>query len=132
MDISVSTEKARVDVTVLHVSGNFDSSSYEGFEKRANELIDGGARYLLVDLTNVPFLSSAGLRAINAIYSRLRSLAPDASEEEVRQGIRAGTYHSSHVKLLNPNKDVRQVLEMSGFDMYLEVHKDLQTALASF
>ena len=105
MDISVSTEKARVDVTVVRVSGNFDSTSYQGFEKRANDLIDGGARYLLVDLTNVPFLSSAGLRAINAIYSRLRTLAPDHSEAEVREGIRAGTYHSSHVKLLNPNKN---------------------------
>jgi anti-anti-sigma regulatory factor len=132
MDISVSTEKGRVEVTVVHVDGNIDSSSYEDFEKRVQGLIEAGARYVLIDLSHVAFMSSAGLRALNSLFSRLRILAPDGTEEEVKQGIRDGSYHSKHIKLLNPNKDVHQVLEMSGFDMYLEIHKELKEAVDSF
>lgn len=132
MDISVSTEKGRVDVTVVHVDGNIDSASYEAFEKRVREAIDGGARYVLIDLSHVPFMSSAGLRALNSLFEKLRALSPEGTEEEMRQGIREGTYHSSHLKLLNPNKNVLEVLELSGFDMYLEVHKEMKEAVGSF
>ena len=132
MDMKVSTEKARVDVSLVHVDGNIDSSTYQEFEKRLQELIDGGARYVLIDLSHVSFLSSAGLRALNSLFYNLRSLAPDGSDEEMKQGIREGTYHSAHLKLAGANRDVRQVLEISGFDMYLEILPDVKTALASF
>jgi anti-anti-sigma regulatory factor len=132
MDMTVSIEKARVDVSLVHVDGNIDSSTYQEFEKRVQELIDEGARYVLIDLSHVPFLSSAGLRALNSLFYKLRSLAPDGSDEEMKQGIREGRYHSAHLKLASANRDVRQVLEISGFDMYLEILPDVTTALASF
>jgi hypothetical protein len=50
----------------------------------------------------------------------------------VREGLRKGTYHSAHLKLANPSKDVMSVLKMSGFDMFLEIHSDLEKAVASF
>ena len=59
MEIKVSTESGRVPVTVLHVDGNIDSSTYEQFQSTAKKLIDGGTRYILVDLTHAPFVSSA-------------------------------------------------------------------------
>ena len=132
MDISVYTEKARVEVTVVHVHGNIDSNTYEAFEKQVGELIDAGALYLLIDLSHTAFLSSAGLRALNSLFYRLRSLAPENTDDEMKKGIREGTFHSAHLKLAGVNKDIRQVLEVSGFDMYLEVLPDVQTALASF
>ena len=132
MDMTVSTEKARVDVTLVHVHGNIDSSTYQAFEKSVEGLIGEGARYVLIDLSHVAFMSSAGLRALNSLFYKLRSLVQDRSEEEMKQGIREGTYHSAHLKLAGANKDVRQVLEISGFDMYLENLPDVKTALASF
>ena len=132
MDMTVSTEKARVDVTLVHVHGNIDSSTYQAFEKRVLGLIEEGARYVLIDLSHTPFMSSAGLRALNTIFYKLRSLVPDRSEEEMKQGIRDGTYRSAHLKLAGANKDVRQVLETTGFDMYLDNLPDVKTALAAF
>jgi anti-anti-sigma regulatory factor len=132
MNITISTEKGRVEVTVLHVHGNVDSSTYEAFEKRAGELIDAGARDLLIDLTNTPFMSSAGLRALNSLFYRLRAFEPEGSDEEMKQGIRDGTFRSQHLKLAGVNKDIRQTLEISGLDMYIDVQPDVPTALASF
>ena len=134
MEIKVSKESARVPVTVLHVDGNIDSSTYDKFQSTAKQLIDGGARYILVDLSHAPFVSSAGLRALHAIFNELRSRNPEAnlSDEQMRKGISAGTYKSPHLKLLNLSPETRTAFETSGFDMYIETYTDMKTALASF
>ena len=119
MEIKVSTESGRVPITVLHVDGNIDSSTYEQFQSTAKKLIDEGARYLLVDLSHAPFVSSAGLRALHTLFNELRSRNPEAnlSDAEMKKGISAGTYKSPHLKLLNLSPETRSAFETSGFDM---------------
>lgn len=134
MDIKTYTEKRQVVVTVMHVDGNIDASTYQAFQAKADELIDGGAHFILVDLSHVPFVSSPGMRVLQHMYDRLRSLYPDSdvSAEEVKKGIRAGTYKSPFLKLLNPSKEATKTFEMSGFDMFIEIFTDKDTAIASF
>ena len=134
MEIKVSTESGRVPVTVLHVDGNIDSSTYEQFQSTAKKLIDEGARYLLVDLSHAPFVSSAGLRALHTLFHELRSRYPqaDLSDEQMKKGISAGTYKSPHLKLLNLSPETKTAFETSGFDMYIDTFTDKNTAVASF
>lgn len=134
MDIKTYTEKGEIVVTVMHVDGNIDSSTYQAFQSKADELIDGGAHFILVDLSHVPYVSSAGLRALQHIYYRLRSLYPDSdvSDEDVKKGIRAGTYKSPFLKLLNPSREAAKTFETSGFDMFIDIFTDKDTAIASF
>ena len=100
MDIQVSTVNRRVPVTIMHVYGNVDALSYEQFQAKADELIGAGARYLLIDFSNSPFISSAGLRALHHIFNKLRARDTDnpQSDEEVRRGISAGTYKSPELE----------------------------------
>ena len=132
MEIKVSTEQGRVPVTVLHVDGNIDSVSYESFLDKANELISSGSRHMLIDLEHVPLVSSAGLRAFNNIFIRLREQSPDMSDEDMRNGINAGTYKSPHLKLAKPSRATSLALETSGFSMFLEILPDLGAAIAAF
>lgn len=134
MEIKVSTENGRVPVTVLHVDGNIDSSTYEQFQSTARKLIDEGARYVLVDLSHAPFVSSAGLRALHSLFNELRSRNPEANlnDEQIKKGISAGTYKSPHLKLLNLSPETRTAFETSGFDMYIETFTDRKAAIASF
>ena len=134
MEIKVTTENARVPVTLIHIDGNLDSSSYIEFQKQAEELIKGGARNILVDLAHAPFVSSAGLRAIHQIYKDLNSMHPDAApnEEEIKKGIASGTYKSPYLKLANLSKETKLVFITTGFDMYIEHYDDLKLALESF
>jgi hypothetical protein len=62
----------------------------------------------------------------------LRAETSDAENDAMRQGMRDGSYKSPNLKLLNPSPKVLQVLSMAGFDMFLEVHRDLKKAVASF
>lgn len=130
MELTVSQEQGRVPVTVMHLKGNLDSTSYLEFQTRAEQLIAQGTRNLLVDLHEVPYLSSAGLRALNQIYYKLREGTED--KETVTKGVNEGTYKSPHLKLLSPSARVLESLKMSGFDMFLDIYSNQKTAVSSF
>ena len=134
MEIKVTKESGRVPVTVLQVEGNLDSSTYEQFQSTARKLVEEGARYILVDLSHAPFVSSAGLRALHTLFNDLRSRNPEAnlSDEQVKKGISAGTYKSPHLKLLNLSPETKSAFETSGFDMYIDTFTDRKAAINSF
>ena len=134
MEIQVHTENGRVPVTVMHIHGNIDSSTYQAFEAKAEELIKNGTRNILVDLSHSVFISSAGFRALHHIFNKLRAVHPDVdlTDDEMKKGISAGTFKSPHLKLLKLSRETRTAFEMSGFDMYIEAFNDMEIAIASF
>jgi anti-anti-sigma factor len=134
MEIKVSTENGRVPVTIIHIDGHLDSSSSAQFQKKAEELIKGGARHILVDLTHSSYVSSAGFRVLNQIFKDLNAIHPDSnlSAGDMKKGVNDGTYKSPYLKLLNLSEQTRNVFTATGFDMYLEEYDDLKKALAAF
>jgi anti-anti-sigma regulatory factor len=89
---------------------------------------------VLIDLTHAKFISSAGFRAFNELFNRLRTINPDAnlSEEDMKRGISAGTYKSPHLKLLNLPEEAQTSFHLAGFDLFIESFTDIKTAIASF
>ncbi len=132
MDIVVLKEFGRVPVTVFRIKGDIDVNSYEQLQAKAEEAIAGGVRYLLLDLSMVSYISSAGLRALHQIFTQLQAQAEDESNEALHKGLRDGSFKSRHLKLFNPTPTVQTVLKTAGFDMYLDIYKDLKDAVASF
>ena len=134
MEIITSTENSRIPVTVMQIIGNIDSTTHDAFTLKANELIHDGAHHILVDLSQSPFISSAGLRAIHGLVKKLRALNPDTdlSEAEYKKKIGTGAYKSPHIKLLNLSQDTYTAFTLSGFDMFIETYTDKANALASF
>jgi len=130
MDITVSREQGRVPVTVLRVVGDLNASTYEQFQSEAKKAIDAGARNVVVDLGGVPYMSSAGMRALNQVFNWLTSTAGEG--EAIKKGIVSGKAKSPHLKLLNPTPRALDALKLAGFDMFLEIHHNLKDAVASF
>ncbi len=128
MQIVVSQEQGRAPVTVLHVKGDISAETGDQFQTQAQQAIAGGAQNILLDLSQVPYVSSYGIRVISSIYKALRPEAP-VPAGPVGEG---GITKSPHLKLLNPSPEVQKVLSATGLDMFLEIHRDLKTAVASF
>jgi anti-anti-sigma factor len=126
--ITAEQENGTPSVTIFHINGDIDTNTYRTLEEAARQAYEGGTRFLLLDLSQVDYVSSAGLRGFHAIYKMLQ----EGSEEQVGQGLLDGSYKSRHLKLLNPNQNVRYSLKMSGFDMYIDSFDDRMKALASF
>ena len=132
MEIQVSNQPGQVPVTVFHIVGDIDTNTYAQLEAQAQQAHAAGAANIVLDLAQVRYVSSAGIRAINEIYRLLRTDAPGESDAAVSQGIAAGTFKSPHLKLAQLNPRVHEALKMAGVDMFLEMHPDLAAALASF
>ena len=134
MEIRISTENGRVPVMIMQVTGDLDSSTFMEFREKAEKLIHDGTRFILVDLEKCPFVSTAGFGALHHLFNVLRSQYPEAnlSDEEMRAGVRAGTYTSPHLKLLNLSREVHTTFEMIGFDLYIEAFTDKKKAVAAF
>jgi anti-anti-sigma regulatory factor len=136
MYIIADEVRGEVPVTVLQLHGELDRSNYQTVIDRAREAYDAGARDLLLDLEFVPFTGSSGLVALHSIALLLRGERPPDPEAgwgtlrsfdgEPEPGLKG------HVKLLNPQPSVEQVLKMAGFDRFLEIHTDQEAAIASF
>jgi anti-anti-sigma regulatory factor len=137
MKITVSQTQGQVPVTLLHVHGDLDASSYRDLIAKGQEAYNAGARNILLDLSDMPYMSSSGLVALHSIALLLRGKEPLDPEAGW------GAFHAidrdrdaglqRHIKLLNPQPQVDKALETVGFKQFLEVlHTDLATAIASF
>jgi anti-sigma B factor antagonist len=72
MDLSLST-RTIADHTVLLVGGEVDVYTAPRLRERLVELVDGGARKVVVDLGRVEFLDSTGLGVLVGAHKRLRA-----------------------------------------------------------
>jgi anti-anti-sigma factor len=112
--IAVSEEKGKVPVTILHVTGDVDSKTYQDLEAKAGDLIGSGANNILLDLSGVNFMGSAGLRAMHGIAGKLKNNG------------------GGQLKLLNPSDPVSRVMKTLGFDKYFDIHSNLDEAVKAF
>jgi anti-anti-sigma factor len=132
MSVTVSTPKENDSVKVIKIKGDLDMEMSGQLEAQARAAHRDGVRNLLIDMTDVPYMSSAGLRTLHGLFELLRADSPAESSEAMRKGLADGTFKSPHLKLLNPSTRVREVLKISGYDMFLEIHSNLAEAVASF
>jgi anti-anti-sigma factor len=123
MDITISEEKGRVLVTVFQVAGRINLGNADELIRRAQKAYQEGTRNLVLDLSGVDSLTSAGLRAILTIMKLLETETTDSSSPRGK---------SQHVKLISPTEYVLITIKTAGFDRYLEIHENLSEAVASF
>jgi anti-anti-sigma regulatory factor len=136
MNMTTEKTQARVSVNVLRLHGDVDGSNYREVIERANELYQAGARHLLIDLGDTPYMSSAGLVALHSIALLYRGSQPPDLENGWR-ALRAtseagGGGAQPYVKLLNLQPRVTNVLDQTGLLAFFETYTDQATALASF
>lgn len=130
MEITSTFEMGQVPVTVFHLSGNLTNE--EQLISYVTSQFESGMRYALLDLSQVGYISSSGLRAIHGIFMMLRGDDPAESDEAISKGIARGTYTSPHLKLYKPNKVAMKSLHVSGYDMFLDIYEKYKEAIASF
>lgn len=109
--MTLSTESLNGDITRVLLEGRLDIEGAAEIDLRMNVLA-GSARALLIDLSNVSFLGSMGLR----------SLIVPAQAVHRRGG---------KVALLGPIPMVEQVLKASNVHQVLPIFHELAAAVAA-
>lgn len=136
MEILVSEAQGNVPVTVIKLTGQLDGQNYQDLIAKAQELHKSGARDFLLDLSELTYISSAGLVALHSVALMVKGEAiPDTEHgwsAYRSMGKTSAAGLQSHIKLLKPRDEVRNVLEMVGFSNVFEIFTDLEEALKSF
>lgn len=109
MDIQTQPEG---NTLVLALAGKLDAVTTPQFEVKIREVIDGGAQRLVIDLDQLDYISSAGLRGLLLMSKLLKAKGGQAC-------------------VANIKGNVRSVFEMSAFATILPVRDSRASAIAS-
>ena len=127
LSITTSQHQGKTTLTVLHLSGQLDGSTEKQLIDLARQIHQDGAQYILLDLSELSILSSAGLRAIQNIFK----LVTPASDLELMQK-HAEPYKSPYLKLVCPNPQIFYILNITGFMQNIFIYNNMDEAANSF
>jgi anti-anti-sigma regulatory factor len=128
LSITASQVQGDISAAILHLNGQLDGSTEPQLLAHARQIREDGGQYMLLDLSNVSMLSSAGLRAIQAIF---RLFTPPSDVELMHQH-NGEPYKSPYLKLVCPNPQIYYILNITGFVQNLLVFNNMDDAVKSF
>jgi anti-anti-sigma regulatory factor len=131
MEISVSIEHRKEPIAVMKLKGGINASNFMEVMDKAQEIYGNPARNLILDLGEVPSISSAGQVAIHKI-ALLYSGVPQSVEADENPDFTHSAQARKHVKLLNPRPEVDRTLAKAGMKLFFKVFDDLDRAIESF
>jgi anti-anti-sigma factor len=99
------------NVCEVRPSGRIDSATGPAFERDILQQIDGGQRRLLLNFTDLLYISSAGLRIVLLAAKRMKN---------------AG----GQLVLCSLNPQISEVFEISGFSRILDISPSRDAALS--
>jgi anti-anti-sigma factor len=119
-DLKISSEQAQatVPVTIFRLRGWLDAQSEGQLLEAARTSYDGGARYLLIDMSELDTLTSAGMRALQKCY---QIFTPKEDQFKV-----------AHLKLCNAPPQIYNVLGITGFLQNIPMYESTEAALQTF
>ena len=99
------------DVTTVGLKGRLDGLTAKAVEERLLQLVDAGQRRLVIDLAQVDYVSSVGLRVLMLLARRLKPV-------------------SGKVVVCSLQEAVQEVFEISGFTLIFAVYKTRAEAVS--
>jgi len=117
LEIGMSREDGDKAVTVMRLKGSLDANTQSELEDKAREAVSAGAEYLILDMSAVEYLGSAGMRAIHAVANLLSPEDP--------------SMRSAYLKVFNPSPAAEKVFKTLGFDSFIDIHENIDEAIAA-
>jgi len=110
IDASFQIEKLG-EHTVLAARGEIDIAAVPTFRDHLRRLVDDGSTSIVIDLSDVRFIDSAGLRVLVDGLTRARRRDAD-------------------MRIACPSASLRRTFEISGLDKVMNVHESVEDATA--
>jgi anti-anti-sigma factor len=104
------SEDRKADVVILSLSGKLDATTAKTFEDKILAVINSGAQRLAVDLSQLDYVSSSGLRVFLLAAKQLQ-----------------GT--QGKIVLFGLKDQVRQVFDLAGFSSVLSIYGSRDEAI---
>ena len=109
MSLQIDIEEIEKRI-ILRLNGRLDAATSPILEKKILKLVEEKRTDLLLDFSNVDYLSSAGLRLLLSSTKKLHSL-------------------KGNLVLFSLAAEVEEIIKMAGFDRILHIFADEKEAL---
>lgn len=101
------------DFTLISIEGSLDTNTSKEADDQFIKLLEEGNYKLLIDFSNLEYISSSGLRILLATSKKLKPLKGD-------------------LRICGLNETVNEVFEISGFTMIFNVFNTVDEAREGF
>ncbi len=99
---------------VIKVKGRIDSATAPNFGAALTSLTDQGRYHIVIDMSDVEFISSAGLRVLITTQKTSKR------------------YNRGELVLAQVPANILAALELAGFNILFKIFDDLLTAVGNF
>ena len=110
MNISESTQN---DIRIIQPQGRVDSEGAIDLELSLHEAYQAGSHQMILDLSNVSYINSAGLRILAEMLTRTQGSGGD-------------------FLVAGPSQKIRRVFQIIGFDNFFRLFDDVESAVQAF
>jgi anti-anti-sigma regulatory factor len=132
--VFTSIDRISDSVAVLGLDGELDASNYRDLMTTGEQLYAEGVRTLVLDMSDLEYMSSSGIVALHSLALVYRGQAPhdpDAGWEALHAAqadAEAGGPHDQ-LRLVAPSEAIDVVLERAGMSRIMPVFPDRAAAL---
>ena len=103
-------EQKMEEITLIGITGRLDTTNYGILEKRLITLIDEGAKKIIIDCTNMDYISSSGLRIF-------------------LMGLKKVKLSDGNFVLFGLQDTIREIFEIAGFTTIFEIYRTKEEAI---
>ncbi|MCZ7539644.1 MAG: STAS domain-containing protein [Anaerolineae bacterium] len=107
------TEREQNSVTIFALEGRVDSEGALDLDLALQTAVSEGKRKIVLEMDQVRYINSAGLRTLADILTQVRADQGD-------------------LKLVNLSQRVARVFQIIGFEKFFSIYATVDEALASF
>jgi anti-anti-sigma factor len=100
------------DVMIVRLAGRLDSGTAQSAEESFTQVLASGEPHLVIDMSKLEYISSAGLRVLLVIAKKVQQA-------------------KGKVALFGLADNVREVFSISGFDRIFSIQADAEAAVAA-
>lgn len=129
-ELTITTSQIQGDVsaTVFHLTGHLHGPTEQELLDRARQVYEDGTRHLLLDMSELEVLASAGLRGIQTIF---KLFTPEGDVEIIREH-GDEPYKSPYLKIVCAKPEIYYILNITGFLHSIPIYNNLADATNSF
>lgn len=109
----ITKEKLPDGIIIITVKGFLDAHTYEQFEKTLDELFDANVYRIIVDLSGLDYISSAGAGVFIGAIGVIQE-------------------NNGNIILMNPTPNVKEVFDLLGLSQIFSFASDRESAIRNF
>ena len=109
MNVNINTQNG---ILIISVEGNVDSKTAPELQQKISDATHDSKK-VIIDMTKVEFVSSAGLRVLLMVYRQIKT-------------------NNGVVVLVGVSDEIKEVMSMTGFINFFKIFENIDQSFSAF